>query len=107
MKKQCSQCMKIKECMQGTLIGKEESIDVWLCRECRSGAKKEAKVLKVVEFPLKKDGSIDWKNRNEAMEYASCVDTQSHLKKCGKCRGEDYKQGYDAGRINKSELKTN
>ena len=72
MKKQCSQCMKIKDCMQGTLIGKEESIDVWLCRECRSGAKKEPKK--------------EPKDHKKAMEYASCVDTQSHLKKCKKCK---------------------
>ena len=68
--------MKIKDCMQGTLIGKEESIDVWLCRECRSGAKKEPK------------------DHKEAMEYASCVDTQSHFKKCKKCKqlNQEYKE---------------
>ena len=67
MKHQCSQCMETKDCMEGTLVGKEENTDVWLCRECRSGAAKNPK------------------DHKKAMEYAVCLDTQSHLKKCGKC----------------------
>ena len=84
--------MKIKDCMQGTLIGKEESIDVWLCRECRSGAKKEPKD-KIHYYPnpkkqkyKKMEFTKEPKDYKKAMEYASCVDTQSHLKKCGKCK---------------------
>ncbi len=36
------------------------------------------------------DKSINPKDYKEAMEYVTCVSTQSHLKECKKCRDRAY-----------------
>ena len=47
--------------------------------------KKDSKIKAIISTTMKNP-----KDYNEAMKYASCVDTQTHLKKCKKCRDRAY-----------------
>jgi hypothetical protein len=52
---------------------------------------KKEKILKIVEFPLKKDGSIDWKRKKETHrhKFKPIRGTNYYIKRCEIC-GEIY-----------------